>query len=536
MRDLCTIILLVLISSILNSQTVSERSEGSISFITTQNVYVKFKSTEEISVGDTLFIQKDNVLAPVLIVTNLSSISCVCLPVSSAELKVSDVVVTKQKQLISPEISPKNIIEPQPQYIETITDSVRMDTTHKAIRQDVNGRISISSYSHLSNSDAGNSQRMRYTLMYNVKNVAKSNLTFESYLSFAHSDKNWDEVQNNLFNGLKIYNLNLKYDLGKTTHLLFGRKINPRVSSVGAIDGLQFEQSAGYFTFGAFAGSRPDYRDYSFNFGLLQYGIYASHDHTNANGKGNMQTSIAVAQQTNGGNTDRRFAYFQHSNSLLKNLYFFGSVEMDLYKKVNEQASTTFNLSNLYLMLRYNVIKELSLSISYSARQNIIYYETYKDYIDRLLESEALKGFRLMANYHPAKNLSLGLRTGYRYRLHDPRPTKDLYGYVTYSRVPVLNISTTLSATIMDASYLAGNIFSLGINRELIPGKVSLGINYRFVNYTYYNFEFEQVQHVGEADIYWRIYKKLSFSVYYEGTLETPNTFHQIYANLGYRF
>jgi len=209
---------------------------------------------------------------------------------------------------------------------------------------------------------------------------------------------------------------------------------------------------------------------------------------------------------------------------------------MDLYKKVNDKAETTFNLSNLYLMLRYQVIKQLSLSVSYSARQNIIYYETYKDYIERLLESETLQGYRFMATLRPVKNLSFGAKAGYRYRVNDPKPTRDLYGYLTYSRVPWLNVSTTLSATIMESNYLKGNIYSVGINRDLIPGKVSGGFNYRYVDYRYYSTEFPQIQNIGEINIYWRIYKKLSLSVYYEGTFEKQVTFNRIYANLSYRF
>ncbi len=180
------------------------------------------------------------------------------------------------------------------------------------------------------------------------------------------------------------------------------------------------------------------------------------------------------------------------------------------------------------------------MSFSYSARQNIIYYETFKltylDYIDRLLESQTLQGYRLMVNYRPVKNLSLGVKAGYRYRTNDPEPTKDLYGYMTYSRIPGINASATLSVTILESSYMTGNIYSLGLNRDLIPGKVSAGVNYRYVDYNFRNAETPLVQNIGEINLTWRIVKKLSFSIYYEGTFEKEVTFSRIYANLGYRF
>jgi hypothetical protein len=291
-------------------------------------------------------------------------------------------------------------------------------------------------------------------------------------------------------------------------------------------------------------GSRPDYNDYSYSFKLLQYGAFVGHNYQKE--KKSMQTSIAFIEQQNDGNTDRRFLYFQHTNSLLKKLYFFGSIEMDLYEKVKSvdpvteittyNPQGTFNLSNLYLMLRYNISRKISMTFSYSARQNVIYYETYKDFIDRLLESQTLQGYRLILNYRPVKNLALGLKGGYRFRKDDPKPTKDLYGYMTYSRVPLINASATLSVTILETSYMTGNIYSLGLTRDLIPGKVSAGLSYRYVDYDFTNAEVPLVQNIGEIDITWRIAKKFSFSVYYEGTFEKDVTFNRIYANLGYRF
>jgi hypothetical protein len=542
MRYLTLIILLVFLGSNLKSQTIGEKIDGSVTFVTNQNVYVKFQSTEKITAGDTLYFSQEGNLVPALKVINLSSISCVCIPISSQVFKVGDVITSKSKtQAVTP-LGQVVTKQETPLPTEQLRDS--LPVAQKEVKQDVYGRISIASYTNFSNAEADDSQRMRYTLSLNVKNIAKSKLSFESYLSFVHSNTNWNDVQDNLFNGLKVYNLSLRYDFNETTSLTFGRKINPNLSSVGAIDGLQFEKRFKSISVGAFVGSRPDYNDYSYSFKLLQYGVYVGHNYQKE--KKNMQTSIAYIEQQNDGNTDRRFVYFQHANSMLKKVYFFGSIEADLYgevkntdtatSEINYKSETTFKLSNLYLLLRYNILRNLSMSFSYSARQNIIYYETYKDFLDRLLENQTLQGYRLMVNYRPVKNLSLGVKGGYRYRTNDPEPTKDLYGYMTYSRVPGINVAATLSVTILETSYMNGNIYSLGLTRDLVPGKVSAGLNYRYVDYNFRNAETPLVQNIGELDITWRIIKKLSFSVYYEGTFEKEVTFSRIYANLGYRF
>ena len=182
------------------------------------------------------------------------------------------------------------------------------------------------------------------------------------------------------------------------------------------------------------------------------------------------------------------------------------------------------------------IIKQLSVSLSYSARNNIIYYETYKNFIDRILESETLQGWRVQLNYRPIKYLSIGVNGGYRFRKNDPKPSRNLYGYVTYSRVPGINAAVTLSATVLETSYLSGNIYSLGLSRDLIPGKLSGGFNYRMVDYKFLNAEMDLPQHIGDVNLHWRIYKKLSLSVNYEGTFESERTYNRVYVNLSQRF
>jgi hypothetical protein len=319
-----------------------------------------------------------------------------------------------------------------------------------------------------------------------------------------------------------------------------GRKINPRISNVGAMDGLQYELKIKSFTLGAVAGFRPDYMNYRFNSSLFQYGGYLGHDYANKNG--NMQTTLAFLEQNNSGTTDRRMLYFQHTNSLISHVYFFGSVELDLYNKVWNTADSTLSqdnspkLTNLYLSLRYRPVRQLSLSVSYNSRQNVIYYESYKNFVDRLLEEATLQGFMFQVNYRPFKNLTIGVNTGYRDSKKDPRPSKNLYGYLTYSQIPAINISATMSATFLESGYLSGNIYSLGISRDLVAGKLNTGLTYRYVNYRFVYGESTLVQNMGEVYLSWRILKKLSCSVNYEGTFEKNRNYDRIYFNVTQRF
>jgi hypothetical protein len=194
--------------------------------------------------------------------------------------------------------------------------------------------------------------------------------------------------------------------------------------------------------------------------------------------------------------------------------------------------SNTPRLTNLYLSLNYRVIKQLTLSFSYSALQNIIYYETYKSYLDKLLDPSTLQGYMLQVVCRPANKLSIGVNTAYRYEKNDPKGTKNLYGYVTYSQIPGINCSATVSATLLETSYVGGKIYGIGLSRDLASGKLYLALNYRYVNYSYYGTEYSDVQNVGELNVTWRIFRKISVSVYYEGTFEKQNQYNRLYAQL----
>jgi hypothetical protein len=400
-----------------SGQTVPDLLEGKVSYVTTENVYVKFPSTDNISSGDTLFISENRKMIPALVVKNISSISCVCVPVGSRTYSVGESLSAKVRQKKAGSDSDKVIAAPSVP-VAVLPDSVTPDVMKsKGPLQDISGNVTVASYLNFSNATS-NTQRMRYTVAVNAENLGNSGLSAETYISFVHKLDQWSEIQEDVFNGLKVYNLSVNYKFNKHHQVWLGRKINPRISNAGAIDGLQYELKFNSFSAGIFGGSRPDYKNYSFKASLAQFGGYLGHDLPGKNG--NMQTTMAFIQQMNNGYTDRRFAYLQHVNALVKNLYFFGSVEVDFYQKTMNAQDSSYtkdnspNLSNLYLSLRYRPIKLLSFTLSYSARQNIIYYETYKDLVSTLLEAATVQGYIFQVGLRPGKNFSFGINTSYR--------------------------------------------------------------------------------------------------------------------------
>jgi len=533
--------LLLFLSFKVYSQTSPEVLNGKVSFITTQNVYVKFENTEGILVGDTLYTSEDTKLVPALVVNSMSSISCVGTPLTKNVLNLSVQIVAKKREVKKPHSIKTGDIK----YAESTNDqainAAFKKEKAKTTKERFDGRLAVSSYTNFSSSYTS-SERLRYNLTLNASHIGNSDLSAESYISFSHllsfpkKPTDWTGLNN----ALKIYSLALKYDLNKTSSISFGRKIYNNMANIGAVDGLEFERVGENFTFGALVGSRPDFLDYSFNPKLLQFGAFVSHNTHNDNGI--MQTSLGVFDQLNNFKTDRRFAYFQHTNSLLKNVDLFSSFEVDLYGFVNNQLTSTFDLTSTYISLRFKPWDNFSTSLSYDARKNIYYYETFpQNKIDSTLDKETRQGFRFNLMYRPFKYMIWGGNAGYNLPSVNTKESMNANSFLSYTQLP-FNTYGTLTVTALKTPYLKSMmVYGISLNRDFLAGKVNAQIEYRMGNFTYINALTDPTkQNIAAMNLFWRIAKKLTISANFEGTMETSGTtktnYGSLYLNISQRF
>jgi hypothetical protein len=327
------------------------------------------------------------------------------------------------------------------------------------------------------------------------------------------------------------------------------------------VDGFQFEKNGKNISYGAVIGSRPDTYSYGFNFKLLQYGAFIGYHTLKANKYS--QTSVALFNQMNNMLTDRRFVYIQHSNSLLKNLDLFCSLEIDMYGAKNQTDSAKvkdvlgndstimwnnrtpinkLDLTSAYISLNYRPLKNLSMSLSYDARKNVYYYETYKSYVDSILDKETRQGLRLQANYRPFKFLSWGGNAGYRFPSTNVLTSTatsfsaNANSYLMF-QLPFINSSITLDGTTLKSQYFDSSLMYGGsFSTDFFSGKLSLELAYHYVDFTYISTNKLQ-QNVGEVSLSWRIAKKLILSADFEATQEINGKIDgRAFINLSQRF
>ena len=536
MRKHLVYILFLLSASFLFAQTDKDSIfSGRINYQTSENIYVNFESTKGIQKGDTLFFKKRQKFIPGLIVNYISSKTIAGKSIGNIKLSVGDEVIAlikiepvRQAALTDNEVPEIRKVGEEPKSFNK-TNNLLKQTEPK-----LNGRITMQSYSNFSNSTNRFSyQRWRYTFRLYAMNIGKSKLSYTQYINFAYRSDQWKDINSNLGNSIRIYDLAFKYDFSQSTNLWFGRHINQKVSNLSSVDGLQFETRISSFSTGVIVGSRPDFSNMGFNTKLFEYGVYINR--FDSLGQRGIENSLGYFEQTNDSKTDRKFLYFQHINSTIKNIRIFLSTEIDLYKNIPGKSKSDFSLTSMFVSTNLRPSKYFTLYLSYDARKNVIYYETFKNFIDSVFENETRQGFNSRITIKPVNNLYLGMSYGYRYRKGDPKPSNNYGGYLTYSRIPLVETGVTLSYNNLSSTYIKGGIIGARLYKDFDWG---FGISADYSN-TRYQFT-QDIEDVVQQSLSFNINTILLNPVYlniiYEGIFQEVLTSGRILFDVSYRF
>lgn len=526
------IVLILLLHSISFAQE-REKRIGTITHISSQHAYAQFDKTNLINIGDTLYLSKNGTENPALIVKFISSRSCAGESVLGISLNVNDRVIAyvpieeQTKAIATKEIDSTKKIVTQP-----LNTTPSFQPGFKS-QKNYKGRFSIQSSSNLNNNVA-NIQRWRYTLSFNADSISGTPLSFSNYMFFTYNTNDWQNVKSNLGKALKIYDFNVSYSFGKEVgKLTLGRSLNNKISSIGSIDGLQYQHKLGRFYLGGLVGSHPNFSDYGYNSKMFEYGFYINRLDTLGNS--NMENTVAFFNQTNDFKTDRRYLYFQHTNNIIKNTNFFASSEVDLFKKENGVNKNNLTVTSIFLNLYVNPTRFFSFSFSYDARRNVVYYETYKSFIDSLFSNEMNQGFRTGLNLRPFNNLSLSLSGGYRFQKNDTKPARNFNGNLYYGSIPLLNVSGNISYTKLISSFTEGSIAGIRLSKYITSLDMNISTDYRRIEYKFSGGT-QLIQNNLSADFSYKLPLDVYFGLNYEVTFEKQNSYSRLFIDITKRF
>ncbi len=521
----------------LAQNTKFKKKKGIISYITSQNIYVRFESTDEIAAGDTVFIVHRGKITPVMVIKFLSSNSCSGQKIGNVNLKVGNNVFIWVKDNNLKKLTKENAKTVKDTLDEQKGDQPAAKKDNFKIpkyKPNFYGSLTANSFSNFANyQNSRGLQRWRYSLNISAENIGGTPFYLSNYMNFSYLTTEWNDVKANVFNNLKIYDLSLGYKTNGFSAWL-GRHINYNISNAGPVDGLQLEKKIGNFAIGGVAGSRPDFYSMGFNFNFLEYGAYINRTDTLTNGL--MKNTIAFFQQTNHKKTDRRFLYFQHNSNIISDLYLFFSTEVDLYKTEQHIAKNDFSLTSLFLSTQYRPVQSFSVNLSYDARRSVIYYETFKSLIDSLFQNQMRQGLRLGFFIRPFTGTFINLNGGYSFQKGDIKPSKNFHISVTQSEIPMVDISATISFNRIFSNYQDGSVYGITLTKFIPFNITTISLGYSKLFYHFGSFAHDLDQKVLTAQITTRLFSPLFFNIYYEGEFEGKTTYGRIMSGFNYRF
>ena len=172
-KVLITILSLLIFVTFVSAQTDHERIEGEVTYQSSQNIYIKFDNTDNIKVGDTLFLKKKTSLIPAVVIEYLSSRSAAGKKLEGINLKLGN----KLSIFYTPtlEVEPEIVIVPlvSEQVVKSQEKKKSPENSSRRIGE-VQGRFAISSYSSFSSTSAVDFVRWRYTFAARSQNVNSS--------------------------------------------------------------------------------------------------------------------------------------------------------------------------------------------------------------------------------------------------------------------------------------------------------------------------------------------------------------------------
>jgi len=161
--------------------------------------------------------------------------------------------------------------------------------------------------------------------------------------------------------------------------------------------------------------------------------------------------------------------------------------------------------------------------MSYDNRKNIIYYESYKSYIDQLIDDETRQGLRFGLNVRPWKLISLGANASWRFQKSSANDSKNLNAYLNLNRIPFLNTSVSLSANFLQTGYLNSTMYGARLMKDFFKGRASAELYYRWLTYDYQAYDFSTSQQVVGGSLSFQIIKGLSVYFFTEQTFDNQN-------------
>ena len=152
--------------------------------------------------------------------------------------------------------------------------------------------------------------------------------------------------------------------------------------------------------------------------------------------------------------------------------------------------------------------------VSYDSRKRIIFYETFRTEVERMLEDdEARQGIRIRMNANPLKYINAGIAFSTRFQNDDLHESNNTNAYLSHGKLPYLGGRASVNYNINRSDYLESKIMAFRYARNLIHSVLDGDFYYRSVSYAYLSSEFTRNQNYFGSNLTFRMSGTWMFSI-----------------------
>lgn len=487
---------------------VNNQVEGTITYITIENVYCDLGSEQGVGLYDTLKILRRNDEIGLLVVQSTGRKSSVTIPLVSANLfQLGDRVLftVKEKKGVSEKISEDKIVD----------KPVKKKRTKPLFDQ--GGSVSLRGNW---NEYSGGQKHQRLL----------GNLNYRLGMDFPLKTQVWIYGHNNFMEkSFRLYQMRL--ELGDRSSAFFGqvgRLYASELAGVGAVDGAMASYGKSRRNrIGTMAGFQPNYLETKFSTDISKLSVFSTNEWKL--NKQIIRFNTALVGQYTKNAIDREFLYFRLYWKTKSNFEFSWYETVDMYRDSTVYDRSQIEPVSSQVSIRYRLGNILTLNSRLSSRRQIVYRQSGSMIADSLFVDELRSGWYnaiqirtedwgsiRMSSNHRAQTNSSELSQVYSLGYTAPRFKNNMY--IRYSGSYIKNMLITGLRNRMSVS-------------KSFSGKGSVFADYDLYVYGFGNKSADYARQTLSFGINFRLMKKMSTNCSVD--LSNDGEFNSIYSYLG---
>ena len=491
----------------LNSQV-----EGSITYITVENVYIDLGSEDGLGIGDTLPVYRRNDEIGLLVVQSAgrkSSVTNPLVPVSNFQLGDRVIFIPKQRK----EVPGKTI-----QDVETIE---KIETPPKKHRKKplFNHGGSLSFRGNWNKYNGGLKQKRLL-----------GNLNYRLGIDLPLKSQVWIYGHNNFMeNSFRLYQMRLEIgDKNTRIYGQAGRLYASELAGVGAVDGVMVSTGKnGKNRVGAMAGFQPEYLRMKFSTDVKKLSVFSTNEW-----KPNHQVirfNTALVGQYTKNKIDREFMYIKLYWKTKSNFEFSWYETIDVYRDSTVYERSLIEPLSSQISIRFRLGRVFAFNSRLSSRKQVLYRQSGSMLPDSLFVDELRTGWYNSIQINTFDWGTLRLSSNVRMQANSSELSQVISGGYTAPRLRN-NLYIRLSSSFIKNLLITGVRNRISVSKSF-NGKGSMFADYDLYVYGFGNQLADYSRHTVSFGMNYRILKKLNTNVSVD--LSKDGEFDSIYLYYG---